>query len=75
VEGRRLAKRDPAGLVLRSFAMARRNHGLRIARDFIRFAMENKKWWLVPMIAVTLGLVLVVFLSATPLAPFIYTIF
>jgi len=37
--------------------------------------MENKKWWLVPMIAVTLGLVLVVFLSATPLAPFIYTIF
>ena len=55
--------------------MARRNHGIRIARDFFRFAMENKKWWLVPMIAVTLALVLVVFLSTTPLAPFIYTIF
>ena len=56
-------------------AMARRNHGLRVARDFVRFAMENKKWWLVPMLVVTLALVVLVYLSTTPLAPFIYTIF
>jgi len=55
--------------------MARRHHGLRVARDLVRFALENKKWWLVPMLVVTLGLVVMVYLSATPLAPFIYTVF
>jgi Family of unknown function (DUF5989) len=55
--------------------MARRNHALRIARDLARFAVENKKWWLVPMLVVSLLLVVLVVLSATPLAPFIYTVF
>jgi uncharacterized protein DUF5989 len=61
--------------VLRSRAMARRYHGLRIARDLLRFALDNKKWWLVPVVAVSLVLVVLVVLSATPLAPFIYTVF
>jgi hypothetical protein len=55
--------------------MARRHHGLRVARDLVRFSLENKKWWLVPMLVVTLLLVVVIYLSATPLAPFIYTVF
>jgi len=55
--------------------MARRHHGLRVARDFARFAMENKKWWLVPMLVISLVLVVLVYLSTTPLAPFIYTVF
>ena len=61
--------------VLASSPMARRNHGLRVARELARFALENKKWWLVPMLVVSLGLVALVVLSTTPLAPFIYSAF
>ena len=40
--------------------------------DLLRY---NKKWWLVPiLVAVLLGSLLV-FLSGTALAPFIYTLF
>lgn len=52
-----------------------RYHALRVARDLGRFALENKKWWLVPMLVVSLLLVVMVVLSTTPLAPFIYTVF
>jgi hypothetical protein len=55
--------------------MARRNHGLRVARDLVRFALDNKKWWLLPLIVVSLLLVALVAASSTPLAPFIYTVF
>lgn len=55
--------------------MARRSHGLRIARDLVRFAMENKLYWLLPLVLVSLVLVALVVLSATPLAPFIYSVF
>lgn len=55
--------------------MARSSHGLRVARELGRFALENKKWWLVPMLVVSIALVALVVLSTTPLAPFIYTAF
>lgn len=37
--------------------------------------MANKKWWLLPIILVFLLLMTVVFLSATGVAPFMYTVF
>jgi hypothetical protein len=40
--------------------------------DFIR---HNKKWWLIPIIAVLLLVGLLVILGGTALAPFIYTLF
>ena len=55
--------------------MATRNHSLKILRDLVGFAMANKQWWLLPMLAVTLLLVALVVLSSTPAAPFVYTIF
>lgn len=36
---------------------------------------HNKKWWLLPVLVVTLLLGLLVFLSGTAAAPFIYTLF
>ena len=39
------------------------------------FIRQNKKWWLAPIIIVMLGLGLLVFLSGTAAAPFIYTLF
>lgn len=44
-------------------------------RELWGFLKQNKKWWLVPMLIVFLLLGLLVFLSSTGLAPFIYTLF
>ena len=46
-----------------------------IVREFLDFLRYNKKWWLTPILIVTLLLVALVFLSASPAAPFIYTLF
>jgi len=39
------------------------------------FLKQNKKWWLLPMIIVVALFSVLVFLSGTPMAPFIYTLF
>lgn len=43
--------------------------------DFWSFLKANKKWWLLPILAVFLILGALIFLSGTGLAPFIYTLF
>ncbi|MEI8255100.1 MAG: DUF5989 family protein [Deltaproteobacteria bacterium] len=55
--------------------MARRSPAAHIARDLVRYAMDNKKWWLMPIVIVSLLLVALVVVGNTPLAPFIYTLF
>jgi hypothetical protein len=44
-------------------------------RDISGFLKESKKWWLVPLVVVLLLLGLLIFLSSTGAAPFIYTLF
>jgi hypothetical protein len=46
-----------------------------IVREFIEFLLHNKKWWLTPIIVVLLLIGLLVVLSGTGAAPFIYTLF
>lgn len=46
-----------------------------IVREFVDFLKHNKKWWLAPILVITLLLVSLAFLSASPAAPFIYTLF
>ncbi len=43
--------------------------------EFLDFVLHNKKWWLTPIIVVLLVLGLLVLLSGTGAAPFIYTLF
>ncbi|MCL5269344.1 MAG: DUF5989 family protein [bacterium] len=43
--------------------------------EFIYFLKENKKWWLLPLILMFLLLGTLIMLSASPLAPFIYSFF
>ena len=43
--------------------------------EFWAFLKENKKWWLVPMLAVIAVFAVLIFFSGTPVAPFIYTLF
>jgi predicted amidophosphoribosyltransferase len=46
-----------------------------LAREFIEFLKTNKKWWLLPILVTFLVLALLVLLSSTGVAPFIYTLF
>jgi len=39
------------------------------------FMKENKKWWLLPIVITMLIFALLIFLSGTGAAPFIYTLF
>jgi drug/metabolite transporter superfamily protein YnfA len=43
--------------------------------EFWLFLKENKKWWLLPIVIIALALGALIFLSSTPAAPFIYTLF
>ena len=46
-----------------------------LPRQFLLFLMENKKWWLLPIVLM-LGLIsLLTLFAGTGAAPFIYTIF
>lgn len=43
--------------------------------EFWVFLKHSKKWWLLPIILILLGLGLLVLLSSSALAPFIYPLF
>ncbi len=45
------------------------------ARETVDFLLQNKKWWLTPIIVTLLVLGLLVALGGTAAAPFIYTLF
>jgi hypothetical protein len=56
----------------RQTTMARQS----LLKEFFLFIKEEKKWWLVPLIAVLLIVgVLIVFAGSSPLAPFLYPLF
>lgn len=45
------------------------------AADVVAFLMQNKKWWLIPVVVVLTLVGLLVALGGTAAAPFIYTLF
>ncbi len=44
-------------------------------QEFIQFIVENKKWWLIPILLSFALIGLLAALSSTGAAPFIYTLF
>lgn len=47
-----------------------------LVRDFVAFIKHEKKWWLIPLLAILLLVaVLIIFAQSSPLAPFIYPFF
>ena len=58
-----------------AFASQSRKRRSGLLGEFLGFLMENKKWWLAPIIVAVLILGLLVVLGGTAAAPFIYTIF
>jgi hypothetical protein len=58
------------------FEKAAAEHGKGgLLSDLWGFLRDNKKWWLLPILIVLLLFGLLIFLSGTGLAPFIYTLF
>jgi hypothetical protein len=43
--------------------------------EFVGFLRANKKWWLLPILIVLLGFGVLMLLSSSAAAPFIYTLF
>jgi Family of unknown function (DUF5989) len=49
---------------------------LRIVGQYLQFLGEQKKWWLLPLVAVLLLFgVVIVLTQGSAIAPFIYTLF
>jgi hypothetical protein len=47
-----------------------------LIREFVSFLLHEKKWWLIPLVVLLLGLVgLIVLTEGSALAPFIYPLF
>ncbi len=63
---------DPAAL---EFASAAEQKRPSLLREFGEFILENKKWWLTPIVLVLLLMGLLIVLGGTGAAPFIYTLF
>lgn len=54
---------------------AAEGQGESLTAEFLAFLKQNKKWWLLPIVLVMLLLGVLIFLSSTAAAPFIYTLF
>ena len=46
-----------------------------VVTEFWYFLSHTKKWWLLPIVVILLGFGVLVILSGTGAAPFIYTLF
>jgi hypothetical protein len=59
VEFRQLASQPPTGVV----------------REFIDFLLQNKKWWLIPIVMAMLLVGLMITLGSSGAGPFIYSLY
>jgi hypothetical protein len=57
------------------FEQAARQGSRSLVGEFFAFLKQNKKWWLLPILAVLFVFGLLVFFSGSALAPFIYNLF
>lgn len=68
-------QRDSTETDAERFAREAESESTGIVREFWDFLRYNKKWWLTPIIVVLVLLGVLVLLSSTAAAPFIYTLF
>ena len=54
--------------------MPRLGYGPKLLREFVRFARENRAWWIVPLV-IFLGIAGFVVVAGQTVAPLIYTLF
>ena len=54
--------------------MSRLGYSPKLLREFVRFARDNKAYWIVPLVIV-LGLAAVLTVAGQTVAPLLYTLF
>ena len=54
---------------------ASENRQTGMVSEFLYFLKTSKKWWLLPIVVILVVFGILVFLSGTAAAPFIYTLF
>ena len=54
--------------------MPRLGDGPKLLREFVRFARENRAWWIVPLV-IFLGIAGFLVVAGQTVAPLIYTLF
>ena len=54
--------------------MSKLSHGPKLFREFVRFAVANKMYWLIPLVML-LGVAALVVVVFQGVAPLIYTLF
>jgi hypothetical protein len=59
----------------REFEEAGHEQQMSLLQEFFAFIVENKKWWLIPIVVVLALIGVLVFLGSTGASPFIYTLF
>ena len=59
----------------KSFEQQAQDKQIGILAEFWYFLRHNKKWWITPIVLVLLAFGLLIMLSSSPAAPFIYTLF
>lgn len=60
---------------MNEFQRATDQSGAGFASEMWHFLRQSKKWWLVPILVVFLTFSVLMLLSGTAAAPFIYTLF
>ncbi len=58
-----------------SFEQAASEERTSFVGEMVAFLMDNKKWWLLPIVLMMLAMGGLVVLGGGPLAPYIYTLF
>jgi len=57
------------------FEAAAQEKQMSLVQEYLLFVVENKKWWLLPILLALAFVGLLVVLGSTGAAPFIYTVF
>jgi Family of unknown function (DUF5989) len=70
-----LQPRDNARRDATAFVEGARQQRPGLVTELIDFVRNSKKWWLTPVLLLMLIMGVLIFLSGTPAAPFIYTLF
>lgn len=58
-----------------SFQQAAQEEQPSFVAEFVGFLLESKKWWLIPIVVVLMLVGVLVMLSSSVVAPFIYPLF
>lgn len=58
-----------------TFVQQAQQRGSGLLAELMDFLLNNKKWWLTPIVLALLLVGALIFLSGTAAAPFIYTLF